>query len=150
MGSFATGVCVVTGRDGDGRAIGLTVNSFSSVSLDPPLVLVCLGADSPRAQTLIDSGRFNISMLAAGQVEVSNHFAQPGEGLAADDMVVDGQNGAPLINGAAAQVECDLETQYQGGDHTILVGRVSHVESDSARAPLLFFRGHYGALGPEV
>jgi len=150
MGSFATGVCVVTASDSYGQAIGMTVNSFSSVSLDPPLVLVCLGDNSARSRAIINAGRFNISVLGAEQLEASSHFSQPGAGLAADGMTVLGVNGCPAVPGAAAVVECDLEAEYPGGDHIIVVGRVTHLETNSSKTPLLYFRGGYRKLDGEA
>ena len=150
MGSFATGICVVTANNGAGKAIGMTVNSFSSVSLSPPLVLVCLGEESPRSQALIAATKFNICMLAEDQLEISNHFASPGEGLAKDGMAVPGHNANPVLHEAAAVIECDLEAQYPGGDHVILVGRVTHLHTNMHKSPLLYFRGSYRKLDGEV
>ena len=150
MGSFATGICVVTANNAGGEAIGMTVNSFSSLSLDPPLVLVCLGIESARSQAIINAGRFNISVLTDQQMDVSNHFAQPGQGLAGEGMVEIAGNGAPIIPGAAAQIECDVEAKHPGGDHTILVGRVTHLNSTPNTQPLLYFRGTYSKLDGEV
>lgn len=150
MGSFTTGICVVTANNGDGKAIGMTVNSFSSVSLNPPLVLVCLGEESPRSQTLIAAGKFSICMLAEDQLDISNHFARPGEGLADEGMTVPGHNLTPVLKEAAAVVECDLEAQYPGGDHVIMVGRVTDLHTDMDKPPLLYFRGSYRKLDGEV
>lgn len=150
MGSFATGVCVVTANNRDGKAIGMTVNSFSSVSLSPPLVLVCLGEESPRSQALIAAGQFNICMLAEDQLDISNHFARPGEGLTDEDMTVPGHNSSPILNQASAVVECTLEAQYPGGDHVILVGRVTNLHTNMNKDPLLYFRGSYRKLDGEV
>lgn len=150
MGSFATGICVVTVNDNDGRAIGMTVNSFSSVSLDPPLVLVCLGTEAARSDVIVGAKAFNISMLSENQLETSNHFARPGEGVAEIAMVSPGLNTAPILNQAAAVIECDVEAQYPGGDHIILVGRVTHLHADTQQSPLLYFRGQYRKLDGEV
>lgn len=150
MGSFATGVCVLGAKRRDGACVGMTVNSFTSVSLDPPLVLVCLGAQSPRSRAIIDPGRFAISVLADDQREMSNHFAQPGEGLAPETGWRAGLNGAPVIDGAAAAVECDVETTHVSGDHMIVIGRVTHIETDPGREPLLYFRGGYRLLDGEA
>ncbi|MEG3617397.1 flavin reductase family protein [Magnetovibrio sp. PR-2] len=150
MGSFATGICVVTANNAGGEAIGMTVNSFSSLSLEPPLVLVCLGVDSARSQALINAGRFNISILSDQQMDASNHFAQPGQGLAGEGMVEMGGNGAPVIPGAAAQIECDVEAKHPGGDHTILVGRVTQLSTNVDTQPLLYYRGSYAKLDGEA
>lgn len=145
LGSFATGVCVLGAVRGDGQPFGVTVNSFTSVSLDPPLVLVCLGNESPRTRAIIEAEDFAISILADDQVGMSDHFARPGEGLAPSTGIKGGDNGAPVVDGAAAVIECTLETTYPGGDHTILVGRVTHLHTDPGRAPLAYVRGGYAS-----
>lgn len=150
MGTFATGVCVVCARNAYGEAIGMTVNSFSSVSLDPPLVLVCLGEESPRAQAIVNAGKFSISMLGETQLDISNHFALPGQGLAGEGMLEDGQSTTPIVPNAASVVECEVETQYPGGDHTILIGRVTHLETKADVGPLIYYRGAYRKLNGEV
>lgn len=149
MGGFATGVCVVGAARADGAAIGMTVNSFSSVSLEPPLVLVCLGTESQRSQEIIAAKRFSISILSAHQRGISNHFAKPGEGLAPESGWRAGTNGAPLIEGACALVECDLHAQHMAGDHVVVIGQVTALEADPGREPLLYFRGGYRSLGGE-
>lgn len=150
MGSFTTGVCVLGAKRRDGVVVGMTVNSFTSVSLDPPLVLVCLGAQSPRSRALIDPGRFAISVLAEEQRAISNHFAQPGEGQAPETGWRAGENGAPVMDGAAAVVECDVETTHISGDHMIVIGRVTRIETDPGREPLVYFRGGYRLLDGEA
>jgi len=150
MGSFATGVCVLGAKRRDGITVGMTVNSFTSVSLDPPLILVCLGAESPRSQAIVDPGRFSISVLADNQRAISSYFAQPGEGLAPNTGWRAGENGAPVVDGAAAVIECDVETTHASGDHMIVIGRVTHIETDPGREPLLYFRGGYRLLDGEA
>jgi len=150
MGSFTTGICVVTANNAYGQPIGMTVNSFSSVSLEPPLVLICLGVESPRSQAIINAGRFNLSLLSNEQLGVSSHFAAPGEGLAGEGMVALGKNAAPFIPNSAAVVECDMEAQYPGGDHIILLGRVTDVHTDTSKGALLYFRGKYRKLDGEI
>lgn len=150
MGSFATGVCVLGAKRRDGQSVGMTINSLTSVSLNPPLVLVCLGSESPRSRAIIDSGRFSISILAHEQRGLSAHFAQPGEGITPDEGWRTGQNGAPIIEGAAASIECTVETIHASGDHQIVIGHVTHVENDPGREPLLYFRGGYRLLDGEV
>jgi len=146
MGRFPTGVCVVTAHNVYGEAIGMTVNSFSSLSLDPPLILVCLGEESPRSQAIINAGKFNVSILSDAQADISNHFSQPGQGLSRPDMVTPGNNSFPIVPGCGAVIECDVEAGYPGGDHVILVGRVTHLKSDLDTLPLLYFGGGYKQL----
>lgn len=150
MGSFATGVCVLGAHRRDGVAVGMTVNSFTSVSLDPPLILVCLGAQSPRSQAIVDPGRFSVSILADDQREISNHFARPGEGQVPDTGWHVGINGAPVVDQAAASIECDVDTVHTSGDHMIVIGRVTHIDSDASKEPLVYFRGGYRLLDGEA
>lgn len=150
MGSFTTGVCVIGATREDGAPIGMTVNSFSSVSLSPPSILVCLGADAPRSQAIIAAGRFTISVLSQNHETLSNHFACPGEGLVPEGAWTAGENGAPLITGAVATFECDLDTTHQSGDHVIVIGRVTQVVTADERQPLLYFRGAYRQLGSQA
>jgi len=150
MSSFATGVCILGATRADGAAIGMTVNAFASVSLNPPLVLVCLGVEAPRSQAIIDVGHFAISFLAEDQVHLSNHFARPSEGVAPDGSWTLGNNGAPLIKDASATIECDLDTTHPSGDHLIVIGRVTSLSSASNRQPLLYFRGGYRQIGAET
>ena len=146
MGSFATGVCVLGAKRRDGQFIGMTVNSFTSVSLNPPLVLVCLGAESPRSQAIIDSGRFALSMLADDQEDVSNLFARPGDGLVEGAPLIPGKNGTPLVKDAAACVECDIDTVLEAGDHLIVVGHATRVATNAKRGLLMYVRGRYHHL----
>jgi flavin reductase (DIM6/NTAB) family NADH-FMN oxidoreductase RutF len=150
MGSFTTGVCVLSAKRRDGALVGMTVNSFTSVSLNPPLILVCLGSESPRSRALIDPGRFAISMLADDQRDIARQLAQPGEGLVPQTGWRAGENGSPVLDGAAAIVECDVDTTHTSGDHMIVIGRVTHVHSDPGREPLIYFRGGYRLLDGEV
>ncbi len=147
MGRFATGVTVVTTSAPGGVPYGVTVNSFTSVSLDPPLVLVCLDARLSGLEVFLESRQFAVNILAEDQRAVSDHFANKGSDRA-DGIDALGVTGIPLISSALAHLECEIEAVHPGGDHTILVGRVQAVEhsSESGRAPLLFYRGRYRGL----
>jgi len=143
MGSFAAGVTVVTVCH-DGRLAGTTVSAFSSVSMDPPLVMVCLKRDSRTLAALSQAGRFCVNILAGDQGDLAHRFARSG----ADDRfaltaVEAGICGAPLLSGAIAWVECALHAAHDGGDHEILVGRVLRVVVDEAKAPLVYVRGAF-------
>lgn len=148
LGQFATGVTVVTARGLDGRFVGLTVNSFAAVSLDPPLILWSLTADSKLLPAFESCTHFAVNVLSADQADISRRFA----GTRADkftglDLRV-GAGDTPLINGCCATFECRREAQYPGGDHVIFVGYVErHHRSKEALAPLLFYAGHYRQLG---
>lgn len=143
MGSFAAGVTVVTVCH-EGRLAGTTVSAFSSVSMDPPLVLVCLKRDSRTLAALSRVGSFCVNILASDQGDLAHRFARSG----ADDRfaltaVEAGACGAPLLSGAVAAVECELHAAHDGGDHEILVGRVLRVVVDEAKAPLVYVRGAF-------
>jgi len=143
MGSFAAGVTVVTVCH-DGRLVGTTVSAFSSVSTDPPLVMVCLKRDSRTLAALGQAKSFCVNILASDQGDLAYRFAKSG----ADDRfaltaVEAGVCGAPLLSGATAAVECDLHAVHEGGDHEILVGRVLRVVVDEAKSPLVYVRGGF-------
>ncbi|MCA9862586.1 MAG: flavin reductase family protein [Thermomicrobiales bacterium] len=147
LGSWAAGVTVVTTRLDD-LVYGITVSSFSSLSMDPLLVLVCL-ADSNRLPRMIEqSGRFAVSILAAGQDDVSATFArsgrEAGNDLGAESLVM--QTGAPVIAGSIAALDCELEQAVPGGDHTIMIGRVVAATADPSKMPLIYYRRGYRDL----
>lgn len=146
LGCFATGVCVASATGRDGTSVGLTVNSFTSVSLDPPLVLFCLDNRSESLPLFLEAQGFGLSILAAEQKGLSNNFAKAPPALRWFDVpAFKGQGGAPLIDGALATLDCTRHAIHEGGDHTILVGRVLGF-TNRAGAPLLYFRGGYAAL----
>jgi flavin reductase len=146
LGTFATGVTVVT--VGGARPHGMTANSFTSVSLDPPLVLVCVRRDAIMHQSLGRSGLFGISILSVQQEPVARHFADHRRpfGAAQFDAVdwLPGRlTGVPLIKGALAGLECELWRNYEGGDHTIFIGRLLSLEEQTDEEALLFFGGRF-------
>ncbi len=140
LGCFATGVTVMTTRDPDGRRIGITANSFSSVSMDPPLILWSLARSSPNAQAFADCRHFAVNILAGDQHAICTRFAQPAADKFATVDITAGRHDVPLIAGAAAHFECDIEAVHPGGDHLILVGRVQRFRWHDA-APLVFCKG---------
>ena len=145
LGSFATGVTIITTAAGDGRMVGMTANSFNSVSLDPALVLWSIGRDANCFEDFISTKSFAIHVLAADQEELSNRFAKSGADKFADLNCTKGASGAPILPHYSACFDCAIEHQYDGGDHVILVGRVLDF-SDRALEPLLFYRGRYNHL----
>ncbi len=152
FGSFATGVTVVT--VGGENPHGMTANSFTTVSLDPPLVLVCVGHDAIMHGRLIAAGSFAVSVLGAHQEKVARHFADRWRPLGAAQFdMVDWQpadrTGAPVIAEAAAHFECALWRVYAGGDHSIFVGQVLAMSRRLDPGALLFLNGQFGHLGPE-
>jgi flavin reductase ActVB len=148
MGRFPTGVTVVTACHPDGGWCGLTVNSFSSLSLDPPLVLVCIDTGAKSHRTLIEAGSFTVNVLAADHAALAERFASdPQEGRFQSGSWAEGPEGGPVLEDAAAWMRCTLQEVLPGGDHSILVGRVieTGVGGDE---PLLFHRGRYGRVAP--
>ncbi|MDF1722178.1 MAG: flavin reductase family protein [Minwuia sp.] len=148
MGCFATGITVITALDADGRHVGLTANSFNSVSLDPPLVLFSLD----RRANCVDAFRtdlgFAVNVLGEEQQAVSNHFASKADDKFADlefDWQVGG-NGCALLDGAIASFECVTDALHDGGDHVIVVGRVTRLNRVEGASPLLYFQGQYAGL----
>ena len=142
LGSFPTGVAVVTASDGAGGHVGVTANSFNSVSLDPPLVLWSLAKTSRSRDAFHQAGWFAINILCAAQVDLSRRFATSGTDKFADVETVPGLGGVALLPGSAARFQCRTYAVYEGGDHEIFVGEV--VDFDySGRAPLVFHRGAY-------
>ncbi|MDD5295308.1 MAG: flavin reductase family protein [Rhodocyclaceae bacterium] len=142
LGMFATGVTVITTRRADGTYAGFTANSFSSVSLEPPLVLWSLGLDSPNLPTFEASSHYAINVLAADQAHLSQRFAASGTDKFAGLALLPGAGGAPLLPGCCAWFECANETRYPGGDHLIFIGRVLAYAREE-RAPLIFHEGRY-------
>lgn len=146
LGCFATGVCIASAMGRDGLPVGLTVNSFTSVSLDPPLVLFCLDNRSESLSTFLEAPGFALSILAADQKALSSTFARTPPALRWDGVpLVPGEGGAPLIQGALAILDCTRYATHEGGDHTILVGRVIGF-ANRPGSPLLYYRGDYAAL----
>jgi 3-hydroxy-9,10-secoandrosta-1,3,5(10)-triene-9,17-dione monooxygenase reductase component len=145
MGCFATGVTVVATRQPDGKPCGLTANAVTSVSLVPPLVLVCVDKRSETYPHLARAGAFTVNMLTEDQRDLCSRFAASG-GEKFDDVAFHwGQNGTPIIEGCLAHLECRIVHAYEGGDHTIYVGEVETGSSAEGR-PLLFYQGAYGSL----
>ena len=148
LGSFATGVCIITMRRADGRREGLTCNSFASVSLNPPMVLWSLARTAVSAPAFRDAKFFAVNVLAADQRELSTHFARPAEdkfAAFADAFAETGLGGTPLLAGACARFECRNQFQNYGGDHIVFIGIVERFTAFE-RAPLVFHRGSYGEL----
>lgn len=146
LGCFATGVTVVTAMCPDGSPVGLTANSFTSVSLDPPLLLVCIANSAGSAPFLRDAERFAVNVLQIGQQPTSNRFAGKGEdrfGLTPWEV---GEYGTPVLTGSLSSFECARDAVHDGGDHFILVGRVLKAIFEPRRDPLLYFRGKYRKL----
>jgi flavin reductase (DIM6/NTAB) family NADH-FMN oxidoreductase RutF len=146
MGCFATGITILTACDEDGRPIGLTANSFTSLSLDPPLLLVCVANNARTASVLRNVACFGVNVLQIGQQPSSNQFANFRGDRFADMAWSHGETGVPLLNGSLVSFECSRDAVHEGGDHFILVGEVVRAQFDPRRDPLLYFRGKYRRL----
>jgi flavin reductase (DIM6/NTAB) family NADH-FMN oxidoreductase RutF len=146
LGSFATGITVVTARAPDGRIAGVTANSFCSVSLNPPLVLWCLAGSAPSRAVFAHASHFAVHVLAEDQLHLSDRFCKPSRNKFAGLETSEGLGGAPILEGVVALFECSREQRHDAGDHVILVGRVERYHHTS-RPPLVFHASGYRALG---
>ncbi len=142
FGCFATGVTVVTGCSDDGVRVGLTANSFTSVSLDPPLLLFCPALSASALPTLRATGRFAINVLDLDDEAVANRFAQKAIDRFAGADWLD-WDGLPVLATAKAAFACDLQSDLDGGDHRIIVGRVRRLAYAHDREALLYLHGRY-------
>lgn len=145
LGCFPTGVAVVTANGLDAH-IGITVNSFTSVSLDPPLLLWCMDRHSRRHDTFVRAEGFTVSILGTEHKDVSARLARPGEHALDDIALMQTELGPPALADSLAVFECLAEGKMESGDHTILLGRVLRFSRPSDSAPLVYFRGKYSAL----
>jgi flavin reductase (DIM6/NTAB) family NADH-FMN oxidoreductase RutF/pimeloyl-ACP methyl ester carboxylesterase len=146
MGCFASGITIVTSRAPDGTPIGLTANSFTSVSLDPPLLLVSIANTAGSAAALKEASHFAVNVLQTGQQLASNRFAGKGEDRFAATAWRTGETGMPLLDGSLGSFECKQHAIHDGGDHFLLVGEVVRAQFEPRRDPLLYFRGKYRRL----
>ena len=144
LGAFPTGVAVVTADEG--KLMGITVNSFTSVSLDPPLVLWCIDRKSDRYDIFTGARHFTISVLGTAHEAVSARLAKQGAHHLDGIGLVRTELGPPALADALAHFECEREALHEAGDHAILVGRVLRFARHDAGQPLVFFEGRYGAL----
>ena len=148
LGQFCSGVVIATGCQ-NARPAGLAAQSFSSLSVDPPLVLICPAKISSSWPKIRASGAFCINILGDDQKRVCDVFAQSGIDKFAEFNWRLGVSGSPIIEEVLAYVDCELDREYEAGDHTIAVGRVVEARIlDPSREPLLFFRGGYGSFDP--
>jgi 3-hydroxy-9,10-secoandrosta-1,3,5(10)-triene-9,17-dione monooxygenase reductase component len=148
LGHWLTGVCIVTTRDPGGPVRGLTVNAFSALSLEPPLVLICVARTSDSHEAIRTGGAFAVNVLGADQERIARRFssklsAAKFDGLACRDAVT----GSPILEDAIAWIDCRLREALDGGDHTIFVGDVVAADATDGD-PLAFFRGGYGRFRP--
>jgi flavin reductase (DIM6/NTAB) family NADH-FMN oxidoreductase RutF len=148
MGYFATGVTVITSVDADGEPVGTTANAVTSLSLDPPLILVCFDLKSSTLTAIRRHGAFAVNVLGQRQRQLSANFAKRGLAAVWEGVTHHrGPTGSPRLANVIAVIECTLENAYPGGDHEIVIGRVRHVHASTDGAtPLLFWRGRYASM----
>ena len=147
-GLWATGVSIVTTSDLSKKPFGLTMNSVTSLSLKPPMFLVCVDLNSDTMQPMLDRGAFCINILTVEQEDLSNRFAKKGENKFDDvDWAFDATS-TPVIGGSFLSIECITSNVYEGGDHRVVCGEVSklHFNQDPQTKPLIYFKGGYRAL----
>ncbi len=148
LGMFATGVTIVTARKANGELVGLTANSFNSVSMSPPLVLWSLAHSATSMEAFATGSHYAINILSADQQELAKQFSAKGIDRFAGVNYQLGLAGAPLIDGAAATFECFNRSRYEEGDHVIFVGEVEHCAHRSGASPLLYHGGKFYAEHP--
>jgi len=142
LGRFATGVTIITTRTREGKTEGLTANSFSALSLDPPLVLWSIRRTAPSLDSFLSAGAFAVNVLASDQRHLAQHFATPRADKFAEFSCGSGHGKCPVLPGALAIFECETERTVEGGDHLIIIGRVIRAAYGEAE-PLIFSRGEY-------
>jgi flavin reductase (DIM6/NTAB) family NADH-FMN oxidoreductase RutF len=145
-GTYATGVAIVTTIGLSGQRFGLTVNSFTSVSLSPPLVLWALNRASPSRDAFDAAPAFAISILGAEQEEIARRFARPEADKFAGVGYFDGELGLPIIEGATGHLECRMHESFEAGDHVVYIGLVCHGSDRPETAPLAFHKGSFGTI----
>ncbi|MCW2790678.1 MAG: GntR family transcriptional regulator [Aeromicrobium sp.] len=142
VGHLASGVTVITTRDGD-RSHGMTASSVTSLSLDPPMMLACLNRATPTSRAVSESGRFAVNVLSRGSAHLAQQFAVPSEDKFSGVKVLQGEHGAPLLADALAHIECEVVEEVVGGTHQIFLGRVLSATAGEGQ-PLTYFRGGFG------
>jgi len=147
LGNFATGITVVTAKGPDGKKVGVTANSFNSVSMDPPLILWSIDKRSSALETFREASHFAVNILASDQSDLSNNFARPQDDKYADVKHLDGAGGAPVFEGVAGYFECENYQFVEGGDHWIIIGKVVNFV-DASRPPLVYHQGGYSMVIP--
>ena len=146
LGCFATGITVVTSLSAEQEPLGVTVNSFSSVSLDPPLVLFSLAHVGGHCQEFKTTGKFTVNILTPEQRHLSDRFSMTRDNRFEGIDFASGENGCPVFTDSLAVFECEAFNVYEAGDHTIFICKVTHVSMGEDGQALLFHKGQYHAL----
>lgn len=147
LGHFCTGVTVITAYDGD-QPFGFACQSVTSLSLEPPFISFCPAKTSSSWPKMREAAKICINVLSEDQLDVCNRFASRGGDKFEGAVWEHGQNGAPALAGSLARIEAEIEVEHDAGDHTIVIGRVTHLEVHRDVPPLLFFRGKFGSFAP--
>jgi len=150
MSHYPTGVCVITTTTGEGQALGMTVGTFTSVSLDPPLVGFFPDKKSTSWPRIAQTGRFCVNLLADNQEEVGRTFATRGSDRFADVVHRFSERGLPLVDGAVAYIECSIHSIAEAGDHFLVLGEVNAMTIGRPASPLVFHKGNYAQVVPAV
>ncbi len=146
LGRFPSGITIVTTVDGDGRDVGMTVSAFSSVSLRPPLIQVCIDKAASMYDALLRTDRFGVNILAAGQEALSRRFAAIDSSHRFEGVGYErAENGVVLLDDALGHLECTVSARHDAGDHTLFVGEVERATAGDGR-PMLYYRGGYAQL----
>ena len=150
MGNFATGITVVTTNTSEGLPCGMTINSFTSLSLEPPLILFNVDKNAHNHDNFANCNKFTVNILSEKQSAISHSFAFPS--TIRWDEIDHGisTNKTPKINGCISYIECDIEDIHTGGDHSIIIGRVTKMNIASEENPLIYFKGQYRKIGNEL
>lgn len=146
LGFFTTGVAIITTQDSEGKSVGVTVNSFSSVSLSPPLILFSMATTSNCTSTFEACKVFTVNVLGTRQKDLALMFAKPSSADWDSVAIAQGDNGCPKIEGSIAHLECEMFNIVPGGDHLIFIGKVTGIRSEEHDAPLIYYRGAFKEL----
>ncbi|MCP5365112.1 MAG: flavin reductase family protein [Hyphomicrobiales bacterium] len=146
LGRYPTGVCIVTGIGSAGEPVGVTIGSFSSLSLTPPLVLFSIDVKSSNLEAYTEGNVFSVNVLSEKQAEISDVFAFHRDGRFAHGVWRTGENGCALLDGCVFHLQCDRTQTFEGGDHLIVVGYVRQIDVGTEEKPLIYFRGMYHEL----
>jgi 3-hydroxy-9,10-secoandrosta-1,3,5(10)-triene-9,17-dione monooxygenase reductase component len=149
LGHFGTGVAIITSIEDDGQPCGMAVQSFSSLSLDPPYVFFAPAKTSTSWPRIKATGKFCANVLSEDQEELSRNFAVSGGDKFANVAWHETGNGTPVLDGVLAWIDCEIEAEHDAGDHSIVIGRVLELDVERDGRPLLFFRGGYGRLSED-
>ena len=148
LGSFASGVTVVTTKDARGKLLGITVSAFCSVSLSPPMVLICIEKTAGSHYAFEESNVFVVNVLREGKADLSELFASQKDNKFEGVQFAPGIDGVPVLDNSLATLECRVKFSYHGGDHSIFIGEVDDVKVDNGQ-PLIYFRSRYGRFERE-